>query len=92
MKRIPVLLLFAWQPLYAGTQSIRVVNAASFLENATLAPGSIISIFGPHLANTTASATDPSNLPLTLGGVTVSIGSTTLPLFLCHKDTDQCPH
>jgi uncharacterized protein (TIGR03437 family) len=77
--------LFAWQAIHADTQSLRVVNAASFLENASLAPGAIISIFGPHLANTTASATDPSNLPHTLGGVTVSIGSTTLPLFYVTK-------
>lgn len=81
MKKITVALLLTWQLLHADPTSIRVVNAASFLEDKTLAPGSIISILGPNLTNTTAAATDLSNLPTTLGGVTVKIGNTSLVLF-----------
>jgi len=55
-----------------------VVNAASFLNDTSLAPGAIISILGPNLTNTTASA---SNQPHTLGGVTVKIRGTSLGLF-----------
>jgi uncharacterized protein (TIGR03437 family) len=65
----------------ADTPGIRVVNGASFMQDTSLAPGAIISIFGSSLANTTATAPDFSNLPTTLGNVTVSIGSTQLPLF-----------
>ena len=81
MKKIIVALLLAWQVLHADSTNIRVVNAASFLEDTSLAPGSIISILGSNLANTTTAATDPAHLPTTLGGVTVKIGNVSLPLF-----------
>ncbi|HKW99307.1 MAG TPA: hypothetical protein VJN43_16320 [Bryobacteraceae bacterium] len=81
MKKITVALLLTWQLLHADVAHIRVVNAASFLEDKTLAPGSIISILGSNLTNTTAAAADLSNLPTTLGGVTVKIGNTSLVLF-----------
>lgn len=56
-----------------------VVNAASYLRNAPLAPGSYISIFGSKLA--TATAIDET-LPLdpTLGVTTVTLGGRILPL------------
>jgi uncharacterized protein (TIGR03437 family) len=54
-----------------------IVNAASFLPGA--APWSLQTIFGSNLATATATAhTVP--LPTTLGGVTVTIGSTQVPL------------
>jgi uncharacterized protein (TIGR03437 family) len=54
-----------------------IVNAASFLGGA--APRSLQTIFGSNLATTIAMATTTA-LPLTLGGVTVTIGSTSAPL------------
>jgi uncharacterized protein (TIGR03437 family) len=81
VKKLSLVLFLSWQLLHADTPGIRVVNGASFMQDASLAPGAIISIFGPSLANTTALAPDFSNLPTTLGNITVSIGSTQLPLF-----------
>src|SRR5216684_8067975 len=85
VKKLAITFVFGWQLLHADTPSIRVVNAASFLEDTSLTPGAIISILGPNLANTTALASDLTNVPHTLGGVTVTIGSTTLPLFYVSK-------
>ncbi len=65
----------------ADAQSLKVVNAASFLENQALTPGSIISIFGTQIAISTAQAGDPEHLPVQLGDVTVKIGNTPLALF-----------
>jgi hypothetical protein len=73
MKKITVALLLAWQVLHADSTNIRVVNAASFLDDTTLAPGSIISILGPNLANATAAATEPAHMPSTLGRITMQI-------------------
>lgn len=81
MKHIVWVLLLGSQILDAATNSIRVLNAASFVDGASLAPGALISIFGHNLANTTALAPDLSNLPHTLGGVTVTVRGTALPLF-----------
>ena len=80
-KKLSLVLILGWQLLRADTPGIRVVNGASFMQDTSLAPGAIISIFGSSLANTTATAPDFANLPTTLGNVTVSIGSTELPLF-----------
>jgi len=38
VKKITVALLLTWQMLHADTAKIRVVNAASFLEDTSLAP------------------------------------------------------
>jgi uncharacterized protein (TIGR03437 family) len=81
VKKLSLVLLLSWQLLRADTPGIRVVNGASFMQDTSLAPGAIISIFGSNLAKTTATAPDFSNLPTTLGDVTLSIGSTQLPLF-----------
>jgi uncharacterized protein (TIGR03437 family) len=65
-------------PAVAGQPTINaIVNAASFLGGA--APRSLQTIFGSNLATTIAMATTTA-LPLTLGGVTVTIGSTSAPL------------
>ncbi len=61
-------------------QSIHVVNAASFA-GSSVAPGSIVTIFGSNLTNVTASVTDPSHPPVTLGGTSVAIGDTVATLF-----------
>ena len=81
MKHIVWVLLLGLQLLHADTNNIRVLNAASFVDGVSLAPGALISIFGQNLANTTALAPDLSNLPRTLGGVTVTVRGTALPLF-----------
>ena len=80
-KKLSLVLFLSWQLMGADTPGIRVVNGASFMQDTSLAPGAIISIFGSGLANTTVTAPDFANLPTTLGNVTVSIGSTALPLF-----------
>jgi uncharacterized protein (TIGR03437 family) len=81
MKQIVWFLFLGLQLLQADTSNIRAVNAASFVDGTSLAPGALISIFGQDLANTTAMAPDLSNLPHMLGGVTVTIRGTALPLF-----------
>jgi uncharacterized protein (TIGR03437 family) len=81
LKKLAWALLIGWPVLYADTQSIRVLNAASFLGNPGVAPGAIVAIIGTNLANTTAAAPDPSNPPTALGGVTVNIGSTAAALY-----------
>lgn len=65
----------------ALAQIQRVVNAASFVKDASLSPGSIATIFGTNLTNTTASTSDPANPPKTLGGVTVTVGGIASGLF-----------
>ena len=81
VKRLSLVLFLGWQLLHADTAGIRVVNGASFTQDTSLAPGAIISIFGPNLAASTVTAPNFANLPTTLGNITVSIGSTNLPLF-----------
>src|SRR5262249_185338 len=81
MKKLAFVVVLGWPLLPADTPGVRVVNGASFMQDTSLAPGAIISIFGPSLANTTASAPDFSNLPTMLGNVAVSIGGTDLLLF-----------
>lgn len=65
----------AFIPLIAGGG---VVSAASLAENAPLAPGSYISIFGANLA--TGSTTNSLPLTTTLGGTQVLLAGEALPL------------
>jgi uncharacterized protein (TIGR03437 family) len=65
----------------AHAQISAVVNAASFVQNRSLTPGAIVSIFGKNLTNATAAANDPANLPLTLGGTTVDVNGVPCILF-----------
>ena len=58
-----------------------IVNAAGSGPDDAVAPGSIISIYGPKLAPGTESG-PASPLPQTLEGVTVTIGDQMLPLLL----------
>ena len=59
----------------------KVVNAASFTANNTFTPGTIITVKGDNLANTTVAAPDPVKPPTTLGGVTLQIGGVPSALF-----------
>jgi uncharacterized protein (TIGR03437 family) len=78
--------------VYAGTQTALVAygllakpsgwgasNAASGDPNA-IAPGSIMSLYGQGLAQTTAQASSYP-LPISLGGATVTVNGTPAPLF-----------
>ncbi len=69
--------------VFSGTifgQNLRIVNSAS-LSAASVAPGSIITIFGSKLAAGVAFATDVQNPPPSLGGATVSVGGSPAGLF-----------
>jgi uncharacterized protein (TIGR03437 family) len=57
-----------------------VANGAGSTPQATVAPGSVVSIFGANLAQNVF-LEQGSPLPQTLGGVTVHVGSRLLPLF-----------
>jgi uncharacterized protein (TIGR03437 family) len=80
MKKLPVAALLCVISSTLFAQQLRVVNAAS-LSEVTIAPGSIITIFGTKLAQGVASAADSAKPPATLGGVTVSIGGAAASLF-----------
>jgi uncharacterized protein (TIGR03437 family) len=80
--KVPVLIALAVLVAASAHGQIRaVVNAASFVQNRSLTPGAIVSIFGKNLANTTAAATDPARLPVTLGGASVDVGGVACVLF-----------
>src|SRR5260370_18216798 len=80
MKTLHVAALLCVISLSLSGQNLRVVNAAS-LSSGSVAPGSIITIFGTKLTSGVASATDATKPPSTLGGVTVSIGGSAAALF-----------
>src|SRR5258708_8634748 len=80
MKTLRVVVLLCVISLTLSAQNLRVVNAAS-LSSGSVAPGSIITIFGTKLTSGVASATDATKPPSTLGGVTVSIGGSAAALF-----------
>jgi uncharacterized protein (TIGR03437 family) len=63
-----------------AAQNLRVVNAAS-LSSVSVAPGSIITIFGTQFTNGVAVANNVQSPPTSLGGVTVTIGGTSAALF-----------
>src|SRR5260370_7490284 len=67
--------------LNSSAQVTSVVNAASLVSNSTLAPGSIITIFGTHLATGVAVASSAKNPPQSLGGVSLSVGGAAASLF-----------
>ena len=64
----------------ASAQITSVVNAASQLSG-TIAPGTIVSIFGTHLAPTTAITPGVASPPTTVGGVTVTVGGVAAPIY-----------
>jgi uncharacterized protein (TIGR03437 family) len=60
--------------------SAGVVNAASYAQ--PISPGALVSIFGTNFANTTTSAKDINQLPVELGGTSVTVNGTKAPLLL----------
>ena len=78
---IPAALLLAamWQQS-ALAQTVRVVNAASY-STTSVAPGSIVTIFGAGLTNATAFAPDAAHPPTLLAGATVTIGGVPALMF-----------
>ncbi len=80
-KILPVVCLAGALALNSSAQVTSVVNAASLVSNSTLAPGSIITIFGTHLATGVAVASSAKNPPQSLGGVSLSIGGAAAGLF-----------
>ncbi len=57
-----------------------VVNGASFAQNGQVSPGEIISVFGTTLA-TGPTPNSGIPLPVTLGGIKLSMGGIDMPLF-----------
>ncbi|MGE0127248.1 MAG: CAP domain-containing protein [Blastocatellales bacterium] len=60
------------------TQTVRTVNAANFAQ--TISPDSIVAAFGSQFTPSTLSATS-FPLPMTLGGVSVTVNGIAAPLF-----------
>lgn len=58
-----------------------VVHGASFAKGQPMAPGSIISVFGSTIADSTAGQASALPLPRALGGATVTIGGVDAPLY-----------
>jgi uncharacterized protein (TIGR03437 family) len=58
-----------------------VVNAASFAPNAAVTPGGIVSVFGSNLATSNGNSNSGFPLPVTLGGIKLSMGGIDMPLF-----------
>lgn len=80
MKKLPFAALLCVISFTVSAQQLRIVNAAS-LSSVSIAPGSIISIFGTKLATGIAVASDVQKPPTSLGGATVSIGGAAASLF-----------
>lgn len=80
-KVLPVILLAVGLAAAATAQVTRVVNAASLVSNTSLAPGSIITIFGTNLASSTAVTPSALNPPAILGGAGVAVGGAAAGMF-----------
>ena len=79
MKSLVITFTLACAAL-APAQNLRIVNAAS-LSATRVAPGSIITVFGTKLTSSVTYAADVQKPPVSLGGVTVSIGGAAAALF-----------
>src|SRR5471032_1223929 len=64
----------------AMAQTVNVFNAASYTSS-SVAPGSIVSIFGTKMTIGVAGVEDASHPPLTLRGTQVTIGGVAAALF-----------
>jgi uncharacterized protein (TIGR03437 family) len=73
------LLIVDWQNFVIRIQPAGIVSAASF--QAPVAPGALFSIFANNLAATTATA-DNAPWPRGLGGTSVEVNGTAIPLFV----------
>jgi uncharacterized protein (TIGR03437 family) len=80
MKKLPSIAIFFTLVSAAAAQNLKIVNAAS-LSEVSVAPNNIITITGKNLGSKVAVADDPSNPPLNLGGVSVTIGGSAAALF-----------
>ena len=65
----------------ASAQITKVTNAASFGSSTSLAPGTIISIFGTNFATGVSTTPSALNPPLTLGGASVNVGGVAAGMF-----------
>jgi uncharacterized protein (TIGR03437 family) len=98
VKTIPAIVftlgLFA-AAAYAQPTIGGIANAASYslspLPNSSIAQGSFFAIFGTGMGPSTAAIWKPYPVPTTLGGTTVNVtvGSTTVPVFLYFTSADQ---
>src|SRR5690348_693320 len=80
MKKAPLAFLYFVISTALSAQDLRIVNAAS-LSEVSVAPGTIVTIFGKQLTRGVAAAEDAKTPPTTLGGVTVTIGGKAAALF-----------
>jgi uncharacterized protein (TIGR03437 family) len=79
MKKLIIALTLVFSAI-AQAQNLRIVNAAS-LTTGSVQPGSIITIFSTKLTTGVDFAPDVQKPPVSLGGVTVSIGGAAAALF-----------
>jgi len=77
---ISTILLACTVAASASAQTLTVLNAASFA-GGSVAPGSIVTIFGSNLATGTASVSDASHPAATLAGTQVTFGGIPASLF-----------
>jgi uncharacterized protein (TIGR03437 family) len=77
----PATVILSLLALPAAGQITKVVNGASLASTNRFTAGSIITIKGTNLATTTVAATNSTNPPKTLGGVTVTVGGVASALF-----------
>src|SRR5579864_4469333 len=80
-KILPIIVLAGALAATATAQVTRVVNAASLVSNTSLAPGSIITIFGANLASGIAVTPSALNPPAILGGASVAVGGAAAGMF-----------
>src|ERR1044071_9968212 len=80
MKKLGLLLLLSVLSGTLDAQSLRIVNAAS-LSSVSLSPGSIFTVLGNNLTNTTVTTSNAQTPPTSLGGTTVTIGGAAASLF-----------
>src|SRR5215467_6242724 len=79
MKKLIIALTLVFSAI-AQAQNLRIVNAAS-LTAGSVQPGSIITIFSTKLTTGVDFASNVQKPPVSLGGVTVSIGGAAAALF-----------
>ncbi len=80
MRKLTLAALYFLLTGAVQAQNLRIVNAAS-LTDVSVAPGSIVSIFGTNLTTGVAFADSAQHPPTSLGGVSVTIGGTAAALF-----------
>jgi uncharacterized protein (TIGR03437 family) len=79
MKKLLVLCSFSLT--FAQTVRLAVSNAASYQQNSSIEPGTIIAVKGSNLTNVTMSAPNSSAPPTTLGGLTLTVNGVACELY-----------